>query len=35
MCPQKAINYKNLTQNRGRYTNPEIDYRELSEYNNK
>jgi ferredoxin/flavodoxin len=32
-CPQRAINYKNVTQSRGRYTNPEIDYRELSEYN--
>jgi ferredoxin/flavodoxin len=32
-CPQKAINYKNLTQNRRRYTNPEINYKELSEYN--
>ena len=28
-CPQKAINYQNVTQNRGRYTNPEIDYKEL------
>ncbi|MDR3148327.1 MAG: EFR1 family ferrodoxin [Treponema sp.] len=33
-CPRKAINYKNLTQNRGRYTNPEISYKELSELNN-
>jgi ferredoxin len=33
-CPQKAINYKNATQNRGRYTNPEISYKELSERNN-
>ena len=33
-CPQKAINYKNATQNRRRYTHPEINYRELSEYNN-
>jgi ferredoxin/flavodoxin len=32
-CPQKAINYKNATQSRGRYTNPEIKYKELSEYN--
>jgi len=32
-CPQKAINYKNKTQNRGRYTNPEINYKELSEKN--
>ena len=34
-CPQKAINYKNATENRRRYTNPEITYKELSEYNNK
>jgi ferredoxin/flavodoxin len=34
-CPQKAINYGNKTQNRRRYTNPEIDYKELSKYNNK
>ena len=33
-CPQRAINYKNATQNRGRYTNPEISYKELSERNN-
>jgi ferredoxin len=32
-CPQRAINYKNATQNRGRYTNPEISYKELSERN--
>jgi ferredoxin len=32
-CPQKAINYKNATQNRRRYTNPEISYTELSEKN--
>jgi ferredoxin len=32
-CPKKAINYKNATQNRGRYTNPEISYKELSERN--
>ena len=34
-CPQKAINYKNATQNRRRYTNPEISYKELYEYNNQ
>ena len=33
-CPQRAINYKNETQNRRRYTNPEISYKELSERNN-
>jgi ferredoxin len=32
-CPQQAINYKNVTQNRGRYTNPEISYKELSAMN--
>ena len=32
-CPQKAINYKTATQNRRRYTNPEINYMELYEYN--
>ncbi|MDR2590629.1 MAG: EFR1 family ferrodoxin, partial [Oscillospiraceae bacterium] len=32
-CPQKAINYKNTTQNRRRYTHPEITYQELYEYN--
>ena len=32
-CPQKAINYKNFTQNRRRYTNPEINYKELVKYN--
>jgi epoxyqueuosine reductase QueG len=34
-CPQKAINYKDATQNRRRYTNPEIKYKELYEYNTK
>ena len=29
-CPQKAINYKNATQNRRRYTHPEINYTDLS-----
>lgn len=33
-CPKKAINYKNKTQNRGRYTNPSISVKELIEYNN-
>jgi ferredoxin len=33
-CPQRAINYKDETQNRRRYTNPEINYKELYEYNN-
>jgi MinD superfamily P-loop ATPase len=32
-CPQRAINYKNLTQKRRRYTNPKINYKELSERN--
>jgi ferredoxin len=34
-CPQRAINYKNATQSRGRYTNPDIDYKELSERNKR
>jgi NAD-dependent dihydropyrimidine dehydrogenase PreA subunit len=34
-CPQMAINYKNLTQGRGRYTNPEINYKALSEMNGR
>jgi ferredoxin len=34
-CPQKAINYKDATQNRRRYTNPAINYKELYEYNNR
>lgn len=34
-CPQRAINYKNATQGRGRYTHPEIDYKELSACNNR
>jgi ferredoxin/flavodoxin len=34
-CPQRAINYKNATQTRRRYTNPEISHKELSAYNNK
>jgi ferredoxin len=34
-CPQRAINYKDVTQNKGRYTNPEIHYKELAECNNK
>ena len=32
-CPKQAINYKNKTQNRGRYTNPSISVRELIEGN--
>jgi len=32
-CPAKAINYKNATQKRGRYTHPDIGYRDLAEYN--
>ena len=32
-CPQKAINYKNATQTRRRYTHPEIKFNELYEYN--
>jgi len=33
-CPKQAINYKNKTQNRKRYTNPSIKYTELAKYNN-
>lgn len=33
-CPNRAINYKNKTQKRRRYTNPEIDYKELAKMNN-
>ena len=32
-CPQRAINYKDKTQKRKRYTHPEISYKELSEHN--
>jgi ferredoxin len=32
-CPQRAINYKDVTQGRRRYTNPEINYKELSTCN--
>jgi ferredoxin len=28
-CPKRAINYKNKTQNRRRFTNPEVSYKEL------
>ena len=34
-CPKNAINYKTATQNKRRYTNPEINYMELFEYNNR
>ncbi|MCL2773983.1 MAG: EFR1 family ferrodoxin [Oscillospiraceae bacterium] len=30
-CPQRAINYKNRTQNRRRYTNPDVTVKDLSE----
>jgi ferredoxin len=32
-CPQKAINYKDKTQGKLRYTHPQINYKELSERN--
>ena len=32
-CPKKAINFKNQTQNRRRYTNPGVNYKELAEQN--
>ena len=34
-CPKKAINYKDRTQNRKRYTNPAIKYKDLAELNGK
>jgi ferredoxin len=33
-CPKEAINYKNVTQKRSRYVNPNINYKELVEKNN-
>lgn len=32
-CPKEAINYKDLTQNRGRYTNPAVSFQELRDKN--
>ncbi len=32
-CPKRAINYKNKTQTRRRYTNPDISYKEFSDFN--
>lgn len=34
-CPKRAINYKDKTQKRGRYTNPNIGYQVISEYYKK
>jgi MinD superfamily P-loop ATPase len=34
-CPQRTINYKNATRNRGRYVNPDVDYRELARMNGR
>jgi MinD superfamily P-loop ATPase len=34
-CPKKAINYKDKTQNRKRYTHPAIKYMELAKLNGK
>jgi len=34
-CPKKAINYKDKTQNRKRYTHPEIKYTDLAVLNGK
>jgi ferredoxin len=34
-CPKKAINYKNKTQSRGRYTHPAIKYTDLATLNCK
>ncbi|MDR1029299.1 MAG: EFR1 family ferrodoxin [Treponema sp.] len=33
-CPQKAINYRDKTQKRKRYTHPDISYTEISKYYN-
>ena len=33
-CPQRAINYKDKTQTRRRYTNPSIKYTDLAKFNN-
>ena len=34
-CPAKAINYKDQTQNRKRYTHPEISWKELAQLHGK
>lgn len=34
-CPKRAINYKNITQKRGRYQNPNISPKELMEFYKK
>lgn len=34
-CPSKAINYKDKTQDRKRYTHPDISWKELAELNKK
>jgi ferredoxin len=34
-CPKRAINYKNKTQKRRRYTNPNISFKELAKNNTK
>lgn len=31
-CPQRAINYKNITQNRERYVHPNVKLQELIQY---
>ncbi len=33
-CPKRVINYKNKTQKRGRYTNPNIKYKDMVQINN-
>lgn len=33
-CPKRAINYKNKTQSRGRYTHPQVSHAEISKYYN-
>jgi ferredoxin len=34
-CPQRTINYKGVTRNRGRYVNPDVDYKELARLNGR
>jgi hypothetical protein len=34
-CPKRAINYKDRTQNRRRYTHPDIKYTDLAMLNGK
>jgi ferredoxin/flavodoxin len=31
-CPRRAINYKDKTQSRGRYTHPQVGYKKIAQY---